>query len=192
MKQFSTPLALLLFVSVAHGQNNFFLPFGQSTDEVKSYLVTKDYVNGVQEDAELRSLRVNLDELKHLEYAFNEEGMLYATTVTRHYQSHRAAREIEGEVLEYMKVASQGHIRHVVNGNLTCYTALADTRVIKLFVLEHKTSRTLTLTSMSKLHGPPLDEKDIYYEDDILNKRFISTKPPKSGFSKRDRADQDH
>ena len=73
-----------------------------------------------------------------------------------------------------MNVVSQGQMRKKNEGDLTCHTAVSDSRVIKLFVLEHDDGRTLTLTSLSRLHGPPLNEEDLYYEDDILNRRFIS------------------
>ncbi|MDP5171134.1 MAG: hypothetical protein NWR72_12890 [Bacteroidia bacterium] len=174
MKQFSILFIHLLSLPLVQGQNNFFLPFGQSPDEVRTFLQSRDYVDGVEEDSELRSLRVKLDPDKQVEYAFDSNGVLYATTITRQYRKKRDAAEIEAEVLEYMQVVSQGQMKKKTEGPLTCHTAIVDTRVIKLFVLEHSDGKTLTLTSLSRQYGPPLDEEDLFYEDDILNRRFIS------------------
>lgn len=166
--------ALLLALFPLQGQNNFFLPFGQTSEEVKSFLYSRDYVRDVEEDIELQSLRVQLDDHKQVEYAFDERGVLYATTITRQYDRVKDAKDIEQEVLEYMGVISSGQVSRNAEGPLTCHTAVSDSRVVKLFVLEHEDGRTLTLTSLSRLHGPPLAEDDLYYESDILNRRFIS------------------
>ncbi len=174
MNQTCTLLILLLSTTLSEGQNNFFLPFGQSPEEVKSFLRSRDYIELVEEDKELRSLRVALDPNKQVEYAFDEKGILYATTITRTYTKRKDAAAIEAEVLEYMQVVSQGQMKRVSEGDLTCHTAMADNRVIKLFVRDHNDGKTLTLTSLSRLHGPPLSEEDLFYEQDILNKRYIS------------------
>lgn len=174
MKTLSLSLVLLLALSPTQGQNNFFLPFGQSSEEVKSFLYSRDYVSTVEEDSDLQSLRVQLEDNKQVEYAFDDRGVLYATTITRQYQRTRDAKAIEAEVLEYMNVVSNNQMTKTSEGPLTCHTAVSDSRVIKLFVLEHQDGRTLTLTSLSRLHGPPLNEEDLYYEEDILNRRFIS------------------
>lgn len=174
MKHLSTCLITWLLVAQVFGQNNLFLPFGQSPEEVRTFLNSRDYIQGVEEDREMLSLRARLDEHKQVEYVFDEQGVLYATTVTRNYQSRRDADDIQDEVLEYMDIVSQGQIRKTVDDNITCYTALADSRVIKLFVIELQDSRTLTLTSISRQHGPALTEEDLYYENDLLQRRFIS------------------
>ncbi len=174
MKSLSFTLVLLLALSSSLAQNNFFLPFGQSTEEVKSFLYSRDYVQTVEEDIDLQSLRVQLDDQKQVEYAFDERGVLYATTITRQYNRRKDAKSIEEEVLEYMEVVSEGQVTKKSEGALTCHTAVADTRVMKLFVFEHQDGRTLTLTSLSRLHGPPLADEDLYYENDILNRQFIS------------------
>lgn len=174
MKQGFFSFALLLALSPMPGQNNFFLPFGQTSEEVKSFLYSRDYVQNIEEDIELQSLRVHLDDYKQVEYAFDERGVLYATTITRQYNRVKNAKDIEQEVLEYMAVISSGQVSRSTEGPLTCHTAISVSRVVKLFVLEHEDGRTLTLTSLSRLHGPPLADEDLYYEEDILNNRFIS------------------
>ncbi|MEL7342584.1 MAG: hypothetical protein AAGM67_19025, partial [Bacteroidota bacterium] len=103
MKQILPYVFLFCSLSTAFGQNSLFVPFGQTTEQVKDFLYAKEYVTSVQEDDSLQSLRAYLDKNKHVEYAF-ENGALYATTVTRSYVEKKAAAEVQKNCIEYMQV----------------------------------------------------------------------------------------
>ena len=173
MKHLSTLYMWIMVVTTVAGQNNLFIPFGQTTSEVKSFLNTRDYISNIHEDLEMESVRAVLDEDKHVEYAFNQ-GALYATTVTRNYVSRKDAKDVEQNCIDYMGVISRGAIKEVTNENITCFTSVTDSRIIKLFVIDHKKSVTLTLTSLSRQHGPNTEDEDFYYEVELLQKKFIS------------------
>ncbi|MDX1907414.1 MAG: hypothetical protein SF053_10305 [Bacteroidia bacterium] len=174
MKHLSIFTVGLLLSGQIHGQNSLFVPFGLSKHDVISFLNTRDYIRKIEEDADMQSLRAELDENKRVEYVFTEQG-LYATTVTRSYEQRRTAREVEKSVMAYMNTVSQGQVQqsHTEEG-IVCYTAMADSRVLKLFIQTHEESVTLTLTAMSRNMGPIADLKDFYYEADLLQRRFIS------------------
>lgn len=173
MKSFSSLLLCLLLYSTCLSQNNLFIPFGQSADDVKQFLGSRDYILNIHEDLEMESVRAVLDQNKHVEYAFRD-GTLYATTVTRNYDNRRTAKEIQKNCLDYMEYISNGNTQLNDNEEIVCYTAITDARVIKLFIQQHTKSTTLTLTSVSRRFGPPMQEDDIFYETDLLQKRFIS------------------
>ncbi|GAB4410999.1 MAG: hypothetical protein OHK0039_15840 [Bacteroidia bacterium] len=156
-------------------QNNLFLPFGQSSDEVKYYLATRDYIVNIEEDDEMRSLRALMNENKQVEYVFHD-GKLYATTISMNYTDKRLAREAEANCMAYMNEVRRGigEVKRTEQDGVICYTALTDTRILKLFIQAHANSTTLTLTSVSRRHSPESVREDYYYEVDLLQRRFIS------------------
>ena len=175
MKHFSTHVCfLLLLVIASQAQNNLFIPFGQTAEEVMQFLGSRDYIINIHEDLDMNSVRAILDQNKHVEYAFNNNGTLYATTVTRNYEDRKTAKEIQKNCLEYMEYISKGNARQIENTDIRCYTAVTDSRVIKLFVQDHDKSTTLTLSSVSLQYGPPMNPEEMYYEDALLQKAFIS------------------
>lgn len=174
MKYFSTFFTTLLLISgSAIGQNNLFIPFGQSTEDVKNFLGTRDYIVQIQEDTEMESVRAILDEDKHVEYAF-DKGALYATTVTRNYTDKKSAKEIQKNCLDYMTQIGLDEVKTTSNENIICYTVLTEGRIIKLFVINHPRSTTLTLTSVSRDFGPMIQNQDFFYEIELLQRKFIS------------------
>ncbi|MEM6342300.1 MAG: hypothetical protein AAF927_00415 [Bacteroidota bacterium] len=173
MKQIFTLIFLCCSLSFLEGQNNLFVPFGQTTEQVKNFLYAKEYVTAVQEDDSLHSVRAYLDKNKHVEYAF-ENGALYATTVTRNYAEKRAAATVQKNCMEYMQVISRGSVSITTNENVTCYTAITDSRIIKLFVRLHKKGSTLTLTAVSRHYGPMVLDDNFHYEVELLQEKFIS------------------
>ena len=173
MKLFSS-LPLFLVLSIASvAQNNMFIPFGQTPEEVMSFLGSRDYIINIHEDMDMKSVRAVLDQNKHVEYAFNE-GSLFATTITRNYKDRKIAKSIQKDCLNYMEYVSKGNTRQTANEEIICYTALTDARVIKLFIQEHKESVTVTLSSVSRKFSPPMQQDELYYEDALLQKSFIS------------------
>lgn len=173
-RYYSLPLFLFLsIISVA--QNNMFIPFGQTPEEVMTFLGSRDYIINIHEDLEMKSVRAVLDQNKHVEYAFNEDS-LFATTITRNYKDRKIAKSIQKDCLDYMEYVSKGNTRQTANTEIICFTALTDSRVIKLFIQEHDESVTLTLSSVSLKFSPPTQQDDLYYEDALLqiHKSFIS------------------
>lgn len=173
MKQLSTLFLISCCMMSAFGQNNLFIPFGKTAAEVRDFLGTRDYVHNVHVDDDLKSVRAELDQNKRVEYAF-DNGYLYATTVTRSYESRKVANEVTSNCLEYMKVISRGTINESSKDNVVCYTAVTEARIIKLFVSSHKKGQSLTLTAVSRHHGPMTEDKDFYYEIELLHDKFIS------------------
>ncbi|MCI4671345.1 MAG: hypothetical protein MRZ79_24605 [Bacteroidia bacterium] len=174
MKPTFTLFILLFCSSLLFGQNNLFIPFGQTKAEVRRYLDSRDYISSIVEDKELHSLRAQLDAKKHVEYVFKNET-LYATTVSRIYNDKKLAKEIQKNVLDYMDYVSgkNGILQNNKNG-ISVYTIGIDSRVIKLFVQQQTTHTTLTLTSISKDQLPSDDDSKILYELELLQKSFIS------------------
>lgn len=159
---------LTLFIQAsAISQNHLFIPFGQTEDEVRDFLNSRDYVNKIIEDSKMGSLRAVLEVDKHVEYVF-EKGQLYATSVTRNYSDRKSAKEVEKKCLEYMLVTGSNDIKQTHNENVICHTVVTDSRVIKLFIIEHSKSKTLTFTSVSRKFGPMISKKDYYYEIDLF------------------------
>ena len=153
MKHLYCLIISLLLLYQAYSQNHLFIPFGQSKAEVREFLTSRDYVSDIIEDQKMSSLRAVLEEDKHVEYVF-EKGQLYATSVTRNYSD--------------MQVTGAEEIKEVNNENVTCHTVVTDSRVIKLFIIEHSKSKTLTFTSVSRKFGPMISKQDYYYEIDLF------------------------
>jgi hypothetical protein len=175
MKQLFTLLIGICVCTLAPGQNNLFIPFGQTAEQVTDFLGSRDYVHNVHIDSEMKSVRADLDQNKKVEYAF-ENGSLYATTVTRSYENRRVSHEVQRNCLEYMNVISRGTVSTSSQQNVVCHTAVTESRVIKLFVASHKGGQTLTLTAVSRHHGPMIHDKDFYYEVELLQNKFISNR----------------
>ncbi len=173
MKSTFTLLALLLSASFLFGQNNLFIPFGQSKTEVRRYLDSRDYISRVIEDNDMQSLRAQLDSKKHVEYVF-KDGSLYATTVSRQYDDKKVAKEIQKNVLDYMDYISRGALQQNNKDGITVYTVAIDSRIIKLFVQQLSSHTTLTLTSISRDYISTETEAQILYELKLLQKSFIS------------------
>ena len=155
MKPLAIFISLLCLSSALFAQNNLFLPFGQSKEEINRYLYTRDYVQQIVEDNDLAIVRAVLGKYKQVEYAFRS-NTLYATTVSRHYIDRAAAREVQRNVLDYMDYTSRGTLKQETEDKITVYTAMTETRVIK-FVIQaspNQTGVTLVLTSYSRSHAP--------------------------------------
>ena len=173
MKVFYPFLFCLLFTSAAFGQNNLFIPFGQSAEEVKDFLGSRDYIINIHEDLEMQSVRAVLDQDKQVEYVF-KEGSLYAITVTRNYRDRKIGRDILRNCLDYMEYVSKGQMKQTDQDGIICHTAFTESKVMKLFVQQHVESVTITLTSMSRKHGPTLSEEEFFYEEKLLQRHYIS------------------
>ncbi|TAE47893.1 MAG: hypothetical protein EAZ89_16625 [Bacteroidetes bacterium] len=169
-----------LYLLLAHmaplwvaAQNILFIPFGLSEAEVKQFLGSKEYIVEVTEDTQMHSVRAVLDENKHVEYAF-DKGELYATTITRNYTDHKKAKEVQRSCLDYMEKMSRGaSIRETTEGKITCYSVAVEGRVLKLFVQTHDESITLTLSSVSRAHGPIMEDEKLFFEEELLQRQFI-------------------
>ncbi|MEO0472149.1 MAG: hypothetical protein AAF206_21160, partial [Bacteroidota bacterium] len=173
MKQTFTLVFLCLMTLHLSAQNHLFIPFGQSEEDVKQYLQTRDYIVQVVEDKEVHSLRAEIDQHKHVEYAF-DDGALYATTVTRAYETRRTAQSVLKNCLNYLRSISRADINETTSDNVTVYTTATEHRIIKLFVTSHKRGQTLSLTSVSRHYGPMDQEQDFMYEVELLQRKFIS------------------
>lgn len=175
MKCIGTSLAILLLGASLQAQTNLFIPFGQSTQEVRAFLDSRDYVVQVHEEYDMDRLRAILSPDKQVEYVFHH-GELYATTVTRNYTDRRAAKQVQRNCLDYMLSVAESDIRETEENGILCFTAIAAERLIKLFVQQHAGSVTLTLTSVSRTYSPERLRRDFFYEDDILARQrpFIS------------------
>lgn len=167
MKYLYVLIFSLLIQTPAIAQNHLFIPFGQTKDEVRSFLTSRDYVNDIVTDDKMGILRAVLEADKHVEYVF-EEGHLYSTSVTRNYANKKSAKEVEKKCLEYMVVTGSKDIKETRSDNRTCHTVVTDNRVIKLFVIEYQKSKTLIFTAVSRKFGPMISKKDYYYEIDLF------------------------
>lgn len=172
MRLLPTKLALIAFVTIvslqmAKGQSHFFLPFGEQKEEVSSYLKSRDYLESLTEDPELNVMRIITKGRRQVEYAFYGQR-LYAITVLNNYRTPREANYAQQHVLQYLKASGAAEINRSGEEPFVCYTALTDSRILKVFVRQHTDSRSIILTSISREYGPRMSEEEIYYE-----KRFL-------------------
>lgn len=175
MKQISLIfLAGILLCPNLNAQNKLFIPFGKSTEEVKKFLETRDYVHGVVERPVMATLIATVDEGKVVEYAFDTEDKHYATTVSRTYATTKESSKFRESCLEYMKLISKNQIERNNYGRIVCHTAIGKDAILKFFVISHGDTQTLQLTSISRLVGPSLEKDLTHYEEKILNKGFAT------------------
>mgnify|MGYP001203940930 CR=1 FL=1 len=160
---------VLLFSSLL-AQNKLFIPFGQSADDVRQFLETRDYVLDIQEHHDLLTMMVDVDEGKRVEYAFDAEGRHYATTVTRTYADARQSIKFRENSLEYMKMVSKNQVERNSYGRIVCHTAVGSESIFKFFVISHGNTQTLQLTSISRSIGPAQRSDLTRYEAKILSK----------------------
>lgn len=166
-------LCTCLFLSFPiFAQSEWFIPFGQTENEVKSFLQDKDYLQNVKEEPELNRLLASVEDRKRVEYVF-ERGKLYATSVTRNYEDKKIMREIKNNCLEYMELVSKNQVEETMVGDAVCFTALADKRVIKLFVIPtaSRHQHILQLTSYALGSNMPGITPDLHYENTMLKKK---------------------
>ncbi len=153
---------------VATAQTNLFLPFGDTRQDVISYLETRDYVKDLTDDQDLNVVRIVLSSRKQVEYAFHG-NQLYAVTVLHNYTDLAEAERATGHLIEYLRSCGAPEIKKTGEGSLTVYTAITSSRVLKVFVRTHSNSKTLILSSISLAHGPDMKEEDFFYEEKFFN-----------------------
>ena len=164
---------LISFCPALIGQHNLFIQFGKSANEVKSFLYSRDYVDDVSEDSEVGRLRVALDPNKHIEYGFIQDRH-YSTTITRNYTNRKTAKDVEKNCLSYMNSVKTSEIKLNEVEKISCYTAIADDKIIKLFIIRHPESITLTLAAFSRYFGPMQQESRFFYEVDLLERIYAA------------------
>ena len=101
MKRSILFVSLLALYPVLFGQHKLFIEFGQSAKEVKEFLSSRTYVDSVEVDFEMASLRAVLDPSKQVEYGFFA-GKHYSTTITRNYGNRKTAKEVEKNCLNFL------------------------------------------------------------------------------------------
>ncbi len=159
---------LLLILSVGlplgiRAQSHMFLPFGESKKEVLSYLQNRDYVIEAEEDRDLNVVRAILSNQKQIEYAFYG-NRLYAITMLNHYTNLSEASSAQQHLLEYLKSSGAPEITRTGEEPFVCYTAITSSRVLKVFIRQHTSTRSIILSSISLAHGPDMTEDDFFYE----------------------------
>lgn len=171
MKKISLVLvAGILLCPILYAQNKLFIPFGQSTPEVRKFLETRDYVTAVHSHSNLRTLFAEVDEGKFVEYAFDADDKHYATTVTRTYEDSRESHKFRESCLKYMKMVSKNQIDRNNYGRIVCHTAITEKQIFKFFVISHGDVHTLQLTAISRTIGPAVAIGLLDYEEKILSK----------------------
>ncbi|MEL6194521.1 MAG: hypothetical protein AAFR66_20845 [Bacteroidota bacterium] len=170
MKQNLLSFILLLSFCFTFAQNDWFVSFGQSPDEVKTFLEGKNYLQTIQEDTELQRMLAVVEDGKQVEYVF-KSGKLIATSVRREYTSKAEAKIRLQSTLRYMENVSAGEIEKTSEGNTTCYYVKAKGRHLKLFVLPGQIDvhgQILQLTAINKEQGKTIPENKFYYDSDMM------------------------
>ncbi|MEM6764314.1 MAG: hypothetical protein AAF824_10760 [Bacteroidota bacterium] len=170
MKQTLLSLLLVLSFSIIQAQNDWFVSFGQSPEEVKTFLESKNYFQTIKEDTQLQRMLAVVEDGKQVEYVF-KTGKLYATSVRREYSSKADAKIHIQSTLRYIEHVSSGEIVKTSEGNTTCYTAKAKGRILKLFVIPGKLDehgQILQLTSINKDQGKTILDNKVFYQSEMM------------------------
>lgn len=154
-------------------QNSWFIPFGQTSDEVRRFLETKDYLKGIQEDKDLqRMLAIILDD-KQVEYVFKDDK-LYAISLSKYFGDKAEARLREQSCIKYLDIIGNGQVTKTDEDRRTCYTVVTGNRFIKFFVIPQGEGHVLQITALSRLFGDMNSKDQFMYELKILQEKMTN------------------
>lgn len=164
----------LLFTGIeGYTQNEWFISFGKTKDEVHEYLSGKDYFKFIKTDDQMERVLAVLDEGNQIEYVFHS-GKLFATSMRKEYPSKDEAKIRLQNCLEYMDAISKDDIVRTSDGPTVCYTASAKKRVVKLFVMPQSTPKSrgqiLQLTSISSAYAHRMGDNKLYTDTSLMTK----------------------
>ena len=161
-------ITLLFFLTLsAAGQNAWFLPFGQSTGQVKELLKKKHYLLDLKEEKDLNRLLAIIRDDKQVEYAFQNDR-LYATSLTKYYTDKQEIKDREESCMKYLDFISSGNVSKTTEGKKTCFTVVTGSRVIKFYTIPEGEGKVLQLTSMSRIYGNVGETDAFGYELRVL------------------------
>ncbi len=173
MREFFLLCCLLFSVITNYAQNEWFISFGKTTDEVKNYLSSKDYFRLIKEDPEMGRVLAILDEGNQVEYVFQADK-LFATSMRKEYASKTEAKVRMQNCLEYMDAISKEDVVRSTDGPTICYTASAKKRIVKLFVMNDASSKdgaqVLQLTAISSAHADKIGDNKFYTDIGLMAK----------------------
>lgn len=158
-------------------QNAFFLPFGQTDQEVIQLISQKEYPFELTQGAD--SISQEMQNGQRVTYYF-KNGTLYAIEDTRIYTDKKEADRVLKTITDYMENEDR-RVRHVgSSGGRSHYLTIEQDRVIEV-VAEVRTIKTrkgkvkdkhkevtMHLRVTSRLHGPRLQTEE--YVSEVLRK----------------------
>lgn len=174
MRYILLSFCLLLTGLAGNAQNEWFISFGKTKDEVHDYLSEKDYFKFIKIDDQMERVLAVLDEGNQIEYVFHS-GKLFATSMRKEYPSKDEAKQRLQNCLEYMDAISKDDIVRTSEGPSICYTASAKKRIVKLFVMPQSTSKSrgqiLQLTSISSAYAHKMGDNKLYTDTSLMTKK---------------------
>ncbi len=157
------PFTLIFFLSFPIyfiGQNAFFVPFGQTPDEVQAFLGEKDYLTSVYTSLRRDSVVAVGKMNDEVVYLFDNDE-LYRVFNSKKFTNLKEAERVEAAILEYFKVR-KGKITSTTNYGTTKHFCILDDRLIFVEVDGDKKLgyKTISIVALSRNHGPRMQTED--------------------------------
>jgi hypothetical protein len=142
-------------------QNAMFLPFGQSSGQVKDYLASLDYVRELLSPSP-DTLIHPVSARQQVVYCFRD-GILYSIEDQRSYKDLKEADRVSKTCIEYMgredrKVRNLGSSQ-----GLGHFASVEEDRIVELFFYpgSKKEEARISLRVTSRNHGPRMETENL-------------------------------
>lgn len=165
------PVIFFLIGSVS-AQNSWFIDFGKSMEEVKTFLEEKHYLEDIQLDPKLQRIVVVMKGDKQIEYAFKNDK-LFATSLSKLYEDRHKSKDRIDNCLNYLNIISNENVVKTTEGKKEVHTVITNSRVIKLFVIPEEDGKILQLAAFSRLYGDLSENSQFFTELQLLEKKLV-------------------
>jgi hypothetical protein len=146
-------LSLLLHLSLC-AQSAFHVPFGQSPQEVQTFLESRDYISDIESGPASDTIRARAGR-KLLEYRF-EENKLYAIRTSHLYLDKKQADEQFKSCTEYFKL-NKCDTKNISDPQFDrSFVSVENSRICQVNVLQNKEDESvlIEMTVISRNFGP--------------------------------------
>lgn len=157
-KTFTLLLSLPLFLHLSLlAQSPLHIPFGQTLQEVQTFLESRDYISQIESDASLGIITAKAGK-KAVVYQF-QENKLYAITTSLTYWNKKQADEHYKSCQEYFKLL-KGDTKNISDPAFDKgYVSLEDSRISQLHATQNKEEESvqIDLIVLSRHYGPRME-----------------------------------
>ncbi len=156
-------IPLLLHLSVL-AQSPLHVPFGQTLQEVQTFLKSRDYISNVEVDPS-KSLITFMAGKKAVEYRFQDEK-LYAISTSLEYRDKKQADEHFKSCQDYFK-RMKGEGKNISDPAFDkAYVSLEDARLGQLYATQNKEDGSVLISMIitSRNYGPRMETEALARE----------------------------
>lgn len=156
-------IPLLLHLSVL-AQSPLHIPFGQTLQEVQTFLKSRDYISGIEVDPSMNSITAT-DGRKAVEYRFQDDK-LYAISTSLEYGNKKQADEHFKSCQDYFK-RMKGDGKNFSDPAFDKgYVSLEDARIAQLHSTQNKEDGSVLVSMIitSRNYGPKLETEALARE----------------------------